>query len=64
MIDTVLISILSLYAEGDCFGICLICLIINFNPLPLCRGRQFYLLLVGIIVVISILSLYAEGDFL
>ena len=36
---------------------------LNFNPLPLCRGRLIIVNCVSVIISISILSLYAEGDY-
>ena len=57
-----IISILSLYAEGD-FGIrAAIGFKRDFNPLPLCRGRPSYVSTRPLFSGISILSLYAEGD--
>ena len=38
------------------------CIDFYFNPLPLCRGRLFRLILIQFKRGISILSLYAEGD--
>ena len=56
------ISILSLYAEGDCFLIVNTYVDVYFNPLPLCRGRPYIFSQKACYYRISILSLYAEGD--
>ncbi len=57
-----LISIHSLYAEGDIPIIILLWLCINFNPLPLRRGRLGDWEYRWDSIKISIHSLYAEGD--
>ena len=58
-----LISILSLYAEGDMYPMLDFTRAgLNFNPLPLCRGRPETDEEAEALCDISILSLYAEGD--
>ena len=57
-----LISILSLYTEGDGIEDIDFSAAYDFNPLPLYRGRLCTTSKALDIIFISILSLYTEGD--
>ena len=58
----IVISIHSLYAEGDKRPTHKRAQRFYFNPLPLCRGRQADERRLKLEIMISIHSLYAEGD--